>query len=401
MNGRKFLMICDFFDEEMGYHESVIAKALIERNYEVIIVTSQYKNHFEHLSGANIQQVPFFLEGSHKLKVYRLPYRFKKLFLKSFKKKDLKRIMKTHMPDYVYVHGVGLDSLAVADFARSGKFEKFKYYIDFHGDRINSAKSWISLNIQHRIINKLILKRSLPYLERVFSVSQTSYDFVVENFDISPDLVEVLPLVPEFNRLFDCLSKSKHETCEKYGISKEKRLIFWGGKITREKLLHFLLKSLSYLDSYQLVLVGSCRDEEYKKEIDELLSSLGEKVICLGWLSQNEVFEIQSITDLAVFPTSQSVLWQQSLVLGNELICGDRQLSRDESKYVTIDLSYLGFNDKIIQFNPYESGILSLKEILERRLEEPFSYKPLDSEIIDLRLQGSMLSETSLINKLV
>ena len=43
----------------------------------------------------------------------------------------------------------------------------------------------------------------------------------------------------------------------------------------------------------------------------------------VGWLNQDDLNRHLAMADLAVFPASQSILWQQAIAMGLPLIVGD------------------------------------------------------------------------------
>jgi glycosyltransferase involved in cell wall biosynthesis len=63
------------------------------------------------------------------------------------------------------------------------------------------------------------------------------------------------------------------------------------------------------------------------------------RVHMVGWLDQGELNRHLAIADLAVFPASQSILWQQAIAMGLPLIVGDTGHQ---------DISYLNTEDNII-----------------------------------------------------
>jgi glycosyltransferase involved in cell wall biosynthesis len=58
-----------------------------------------------------------------------------------------------------------------------------------------------------------------------------------------------------------------------------------------------------------------------------------------GWLGREPIYRHLDMADLAVFPASQSILWQQAIACGVPLICGD--LGHQ-------DISYLNLADNIV-----------------------------------------------------
>jgi len=113
---------------------------------------------------------------------------------------------------------------------------------------------------------------------------------------------------------------------KRIGASQDSLLIFTGGKLEPWKKTVDLINALRMIHDLDLHLlvagVVPSRFDDYRMELMSLISST-ERVHALGWLAQAELNQAMLACDFAVFPQSQSVLWQQAIGAGLPLIVGE------------------------------------------------------------------------------
>jgi 1,2-diacylglycerol 3-alpha-glucosyltransferase len=103
----------------------------------------------------------------------------------------------------------------------------------------------------------------------------------------------------------------------KYEISGNDFIIVTGGKLDAAKNTHNLIEAVGELNkkNVKLLVFGSIADE-YKQKLCELIEKYSDKVKYMGFLNLDEIYDIYLAADLAVFPGSQSALWQQAIACG-------------------------------------------------------------------------------------
>jgi glycosyltransferase involved in cell wall biosynthesis len=67
------------------------------------------------------------------------------------------------------------------------------------------------------------------------------------------------------------------------------------------------------IDNLKLIVFGAV-NKNMRRNLDYLFKS--DKIINLGWIASNEVYDYFLASDLAVFPGTHSVLWEQSIGTG-------------------------------------------------------------------------------------
>ena len=215
--------------------------------------------------------------------------------------------------------------------------------MDYHADYSNSGKNAISLRILHGLIRKFFLDRARPYLSRIFPIVPAGAIFLNEIYDIPHSEMELLPLGADTDFAREIReSNSRDKLRNRFGVAKDDIVIFTGGKLTPAKRTELLLKAVDSIQGHTLhvVVVGDASDDHsnYKQELQRLAVA-NSRVHMVGWLGRREIYEHLAMSDLAVFPASQSILWQQAIAMALPLIAGDTGHQ---------DISYLNLEDNII-----------------------------------------------------
>lgn len=100
--------------------------------------------------------------------------------------------------------------------------------------------------------------------------------------------------------------------------------------------------------------------EEYLKTM--LQDAEGANIHFTGWADSKKIYELMAISDIALFPASQSVLWQQSIGMHLPLIAGDAGGQ---------DMSYLNQNGNLIKIDASDINEDFIKEILLDLIQNP------------------------------
>jgi glycosyltransferase involved in cell wall biosynthesis len=92
----------------------------------------------------------------------------------------------------------------------------------------------------------------------------------------------------------------------------------------RTELLIQTFRELQPEERLHLVIVGQAPGDHADYYQSLLDAASGQRNIHFtGWLSPLQIYEHLLMADLAVFPASQSILWQQAIAAGLPLVIGD------------------------------------------------------------------------------
>lgn len=223
-------------------------------------------------------------------------------------------------PHILFIHGCqNIEIKKIVEYLKDNL--QVVVFVDNHVDFSNSARTWLSKNILHKIIWKKYANLIEPYTKKFYGVLPARVDFLVDIYKLPNQKVALLEMgadderVKEVNRL-----NVRVNTREKYGIEDDDFLITTGGKIDFSKIQTLnLINAVKNINNskVKLLIFGSIIPE-LKKDIDSLLED--GKVIYIGWMKSEDTYELFASSDLVIFPGRHSVFWEQTVGQGIPLI---------------------------------------------------------------------------------
>ncbi len=223
-------------------------------------------------------------------------------------------------PDVLFIHGCQfLDVDVVIQYVKSHR--DVVVYVDNHADFSNSARSWASLNLMHKILWRHCAQRLNPYVRKFYGVLPARVDFLKEIYRLPPEKVELLVMGADDDKVEAALAPGVADAIrEKYGIDKDDFLVMTGGKIDRFKTQTLLLmEAVNRLNSprVKLIVFGSVVPE-LQSQLEALVS---DRVQYIGWVDSSLTDQYYAASDLVVFPGRHSVFWEQVAGLGKPMLC--------------------------------------------------------------------------------
>ena len=344
----KILMICDFFAPGLSYQENMLAKYYLRAGHQVVIITSQYTSVFEFINEGKQDIRSGLVNEKDGLKLYRQPYRINLLNrIRSFS--GVAEIINAELPDVLFMHDI---SPNLFDMVRYKKKTNIPLLLDYHADYSNSGANFLSLKILHGVIRKAILSFALPHVDRIFPVVPASSEFLHEIYGVPLHRLELLPLGFDVDAQKAVSDNTDRDVLRQaLGVRPQDILIFTGGKFHPYKQTEKLLQVLAELDApnLHLVIIGS--DQKNGSEYGALISEMANttpRTLMTGWLSTEETYQYMLMSDIAVFPGSQSVLWQQCIGMHLPLILGRKITEASKPQ----DVNYLNREDNIMILDP-------------------------------------------------
>lgn len=320
----KILMICDFFHENQQYQENLLAKYYLKQGHHVTIVASTFESIFDYYSGNYNRGSKFRVYHNKGYKIIRQPYSIN-LFNKLRKLKNLRKLIGEESPDLIYVHSAPLNLIDPVSYKM--KNQNCKIIFDSHADYSNSAKNWVSLKILHSLIYRTIMKLYFKKLDNIFYITPNAGTFLNNVYGIPYSYMSFLPLGADTDYINEINARETNISIRnRLRINRNDFVIFAGGKLTKEKRIELVIKAFFLIESQtaHLIIVGDTKDEVYKKGILELIN-FHPRIYFMGWVDGEKVYDYMSACDVAVFPASQSVLWQQAIGTGLPLIVGQSE----------------------------------------------------------------------------
>ena len=356
----KIVMLCDFYNEKLEYQENLLAKYYTKHGHDVVIITSTYYSVFDYYSDKYDKNIPSSEANINGVKVIRLRYSFN-ILNRLRKYTGIFEILVKEAPSLIFVHDIMLNIFEVVKYKK--KNPKCSVIMDYHADYSNSAKNWISLKILHGIIRKYYLDRSKKYIDKIFPVVPAGFVFLNEVYNIPYDDMELLPLGADTDLGKNTrLNNEGINIRKKYGINSNDFVIFSGGKLDPRKKLELLIEAFIYIDNPNcyLFIIGDSSDIDldYKEKLIRK-SQENPNIFFTGWLLNTEVYKYLNASDLAVFPASQSILWQQAISMHLPLIVGN--IGHQDISYLNKYGNIIIMDKKSITAENIKNNILKLK----------------------------------------
>ena len=319
----KIVMLCDYYDETCHYQENLFAKYYAKHGHDVIVLASTFDNAFDYVADRYDPTWPAREYRDGPVKVLKLPYSLN--FLNKLRKfGGVDEILERERPDLIFSHDIHLNLAEAARYKR--RHPECRIIMDYHTDYSNSAKNWLSLTVLHKGIRRTFLRRYLRAIDRIFPVVPASADFLHEVYGVPYSDMDLLPLAADT----DLARATRQEQCGaavrgRLGIPPEATVVFTGGKLSPVKRTHLLLEAVRSLarENLHVIVVGDTGDvhADYRRLLLDL-AARDPRVHFIGWTDGDEVYRYMDACNFAVFPASQSVLWQQALSMGLPIIVG-------------------------------------------------------------------------------
>ena len=304
-----------FYIDGYGYQENVLPKMHKLQGHNVRIVAST-ETFIDNKSLGYVQ--PSEYENEDGIIVTRIPYT--KLLPHKIVKKlriyiGLKNILAEFKPDIIFLHDIQFYN--VKDIVSYVKMsDTTKVFADSHTDFINSAKSWVSKNILHKIIYKYYSNIIEPFTDKFYGTLPLRNIFLEEVYNIPSKKITLLELGAD-DSLYDYSKKNETRKLirKELAINSQDLVIITGGKLDKRKNIHLLMDAFGNIKEKDIkLIVYGVPDKEMEVEINRL-SKLN-NIIYLGWLEPKKVYNYLFASDLAFFPGTHSVAWEQVTGVG-------------------------------------------------------------------------------------
>jgi len=329
----KVLHLSTFFDAHLGYEEFYTAKYMAKKGLDVTMLTTnvsndnkiKYSEKYEtHENGFKIIRLPCIFR-------YGSDFVFMKDFIKTFHRQK---------PDLVFMHGSRLPQYARV--ARLRKKDTFILFVDHHDfffpghsmqpmkKNIRSAFSKFEYHYFRRFISRSILKKA----DKIFPVTKVCKDHLLNYLKARKDKILTMEF-PVDTELFYYDEKMRKKIRLKYGISPNDFLLNMTGIITRRKKfkkivdLLLLLQRQKLKHRVKLIIVGYFRDNDYEKEIMNLMQKQGvsEQIIFTGAVPKEQIKDYYSASEAAFWFENNSITILEAMACACVVLVPDMQLA--------------------------------------------------------------------------
>lgn len=321
----KILMLCELYIENLEYQENLLVKYYRKYGHDVTVITSTYDNVFDYYNDNHDNSKPMRIYNDRGAKIIKLPFKFN-ILGKIKKYTNISKFVEDFQPDLLYVHDIMPNMFEMLAYKK--KHPHVKMIMDYHADYSNSANNWLSLNVLHKIIRKYWYMNPIrKHISRFYPIVPGSTKFLHEVYGIPLNQMEILPLGADTDLVQEMQQNGiRNSIRERLNIAESEIAIFSGGKFTPAKKTDLLIEAFLQINrpDLHLIIVGDADDknQNYKEELLNL-SRANPKIHFVGWQDNHGVYQHLAASDLAVFPASQSIVWQQAMASGLPLVVGN------------------------------------------------------------------------------
>lgn len=364
----KIVMLCDFYNESLEYQENLLVKYYRKHGHAVTVIASTFDSVFDYYNDRHDKRLPSRTYFDHGAKIIKLRYRYNILNrLRAYTRID--RILEEEAPDLIYVHDIMLNFPECVAYVK--RHPHCRMIMDYHADYSNSGRNALSLKVLHGIARKWFLDRARPHLSRIFPIVPAGVRFLHEIYKVPHHEMEVLPLGADIDLVREIAERGEGRRLRaSMGIGEDAIVIFTGGKLAPPKRTELLLEAVAMLPHLPLhvVVAGEASDVDAAYKQSLLETARGRPNIhFVGWLGREDIYRHLDMADLAVFPASQSILWQQAIAAGLPLIVGD--IGHQDISYLNLERNIVILQRDEIRVDRLASAIADVAGNPERLCE--------------------------------
>lgn len=311
----KIIHIClaASYIEGFGYQENILTQMHAEMGHTVVVLTSDFTFNSKHevMKRAEEDYINDF--GVH---VKVLPRSTRYGVYSRFNDFDgVYDALETENPDIIFVHGGQF--VALKDVLKYCKrHQDVKLYIDQHGDYYNMhINTWKRKLLQRRIYGHW-MRKAIPFTQKFWGVTPWRCRYLQEVYGIPENKIGLLVMGGDDRYIhFDQMPQLRSDVRKRLDLAENDFVVITGGKIDSKKNIHLLMEAIIKLnrDDLKLIVFGQPNDE--MKPIIQKLSE-DKHIRNIGWLDSAQVYDYFLASDLAVFPGTHSVLWEQACACG-------------------------------------------------------------------------------------
>lgn len=307
--------------EGFGYQENIIPQIHKNMGNEVLILTSEYEidQYYKTKKRKNSDYVNDF-----GIRVKSLKKSDSGFFSRFGIYADLNEALEDFSPNIIFVHGGQFFSLK--DVVKYCKGHKgVKMYIDQHADYYNSPVDAWKRKMCQRYIYGTWMRKAIRYTSKFWGVTPWRCDYLHDVYKIPKDKIDLLVMGGDDRYIrFDKQNEIWENVRNKLNISESDFVIISGGKINKDKNIHLLMQAVLdlHIENLKLIVFGQPL-EDIKEEFYKLLKN--ESIIYINWIKSEDVYDYFLASDLAVFPGTHSVLWEQAVACGIPTVFKDWQ----------------------------------------------------------------------------
>ncbi|NLW88472.1 MAG: glycosyltransferase family 4 protein [Clostridiaceae bacterium] len=309
------LCLANHYIEGYEYQENILPRKHKQLGYEVSIIASQYC--FDKNMNEYERPVDSYL-NTDQIQVTVMPYdlRFGK-FARMFRiYNGLYDMLQNIQPDIIFCHGTQFFSIGELTKYKK-KHPQVKIFSDQHGDYINTDVTRFRRRIfLHRFLWGHMVREAAKISEVIWGVTPLRVTFLQDIYRVPAKKTALLVMGGDDDKIdFANQRDIRAGLREKHNIAQDDFLIVTGGKIGKAKQIDLLMEAVAKINEPKIKLLVFGQPSADMKIVFDTLSNHA-SIRYIGWIPSDETYNWFLASDLAVFPGTHSVLWEQACACG-------------------------------------------------------------------------------------
>lgn len=405
----KIVHICHNYIDGQTYQDNELPEAHARLGHDVTVIsTLDFAGSVNFPVNRTMADRMYTIGGC---KIVRLPLRYTSDYRLAVYK-GLYQALETEKPALIYFHG--MPYFCYYDIVRYKKRHGCRLVVDFHCDFYNSSHGLLSRWLLHKGLYRAIIRCTRRHVDQYYGVTPGTIDFVQTMYGLPRDRVKLLPLGGNLHTIdaafFHEEKRSDTAICDTtfsfrgtsgpissaerkekirafLGLTSCSKLLVTAGKIDEGKKTVELIEACKQLDipGLRLLIIGSV-ESHYRLKIAEAAGA-DPRILLAGWMQPAEMYRYFQAADLACFPGSQSVLWQQAICCGLPLACyywpGSEYLDCGGNIRFLYEQSAAALQVVLRELFTGESQLEAMAEISRTSGRSRFSYDRIAQTVLD------------------
>lgn len=315
----KIAHICIFerYREDSGYQENLLSKCHVELGYDVYLIAQQRSldeqrqyvlldvGEYINKAGVKVSVLPKSHCSQHLT-------RFFGRCLGLYKKLD------EISPNIIFVHNfTSRDIYHIVRYVKA--HPDVELYVDSHSDYYNMPlQTLLQKYDAHR--RKKYAQALLPVTKRFWGTTPWRVEYLQCVYNLPKEKLGLLIMGGDEKYIIGKnILKVKEDIRNHFNVPDDAFLVVTGGTIDKRKRQDILMDAVAQLSSQNIwLLVFGKPTKEMEPVIEKYKKTAN--IIFTGWIPAAEAYNMFLASDLAFFPGTHSVLWEQVVACGVPLV---------------------------------------------------------------------------------
>lgn len=374
----------------MGYQENFLAAKHVELGYDVHVISTSDALIFPE----NIQLCPPCTYSPHAgLTIHYLAVNHSVLrkipFVVGWTRVTVGLYVKLAKvnPDIIFLHGIcKFDNIDVINYCKS--HTDVALYVDNHSDYYNTPVNNLREKSFRYGVGRYIGSKLNVYAKRVWGVSPWRVTYQERVYGIRHDISDLLVMGGDEKTIrWEQRDEVRTSLRKHHDISPDAFVVITGGKIDATKNIHHLIEAITCIKDIDIHLFIFGRFESAMTQYAQSITD--KRIHIIGWISPDEANNYYLASDLACFPGTHSVLWEQACACGLPAVFKDwnggfSHVDVGGNCILLHDISPESLNNTITDIVRNEQTYKGMKDVAENVARKQFSYIDIAKRAIEI-----------------